>query len=179
MKQKYLLPCSCGKNIPVDVGQAGQMVTCACGAAIEVPTMLQLRKLRRVPVESTGQKPRSRWGPRQQMISIGGLLVVGSIVWVCLLWHNWPQPQSASLDVDVLAAEYDEAPAAEVWRHWRRVSQPLPEQLDETYFAARRAQWRWVGLASILGVIGIGLIAGSFWMLKPAAGKRRISAQND
>jgi len=45
MSQKYLLPCSCGKDVPIETAQAGGNVLCDCGLSLKVPTMLQIKKL--------------------------------------------------------------------------------------------------------------------------------------
>jgi hypothetical protein len=42
--------CSCGKSIPVTAGQAGGNVTCACGASVEVPSLMQLKRAAGMPV---------------------------------------------------------------------------------------------------------------------------------
>ena len=49
----YLLPCpSCQQSIPVEVVQAGEVVSCDCGAEVAVPT---LREIRQLPVPDEGQ----------------------------------------------------------------------------------------------------------------------------
>ena len=45
MSQKYLLPCSCGKDVPIETAQAGGNVPCDCGQSLKVPTLLQIKKL--------------------------------------------------------------------------------------------------------------------------------------
>jgi len=45
MKAVYLLPCSCGKKIPVDAGQAGARISCECGQQLNVPTFRSLKNL--------------------------------------------------------------------------------------------------------------------------------------
>lgn len=47
MTEKYLLPCSCGKAVPITVAQAGSKVTCECGTALDVPKMRELCSLKR------------------------------------------------------------------------------------------------------------------------------------
>ena len=42
---KYLLPCKCGQSVEIEPGQAGQMVVCACGENLLVPSMLQIKVL--------------------------------------------------------------------------------------------------------------------------------------
>ena len=43
----YLLPCtSCEQSIPVEAVQAGDVVSCDCGAEVAVPTLREIRRLR-------------------------------------------------------------------------------------------------------------------------------------
>jgi hypothetical protein len=46
MKTVYLLPCSCGRELEVDVAQAGSDVVCECGNSVVVPTIRQLKQLK-------------------------------------------------------------------------------------------------------------------------------------
>ena len=43
--KKYLLPCSCGESIFLDVAQAGQSVSCSCGIAQQAPSLLKMKSL--------------------------------------------------------------------------------------------------------------------------------------
>jgi len=45
MPQKYLLPCSCGKDVPIETSQAGGNVLCDCGLSVQVPSLLKIKKL--------------------------------------------------------------------------------------------------------------------------------------
>ena len=45
MSQKYLLSCTCGKDVPIETAQAGGNVLCDCGLSLKVPTLLQIKKL--------------------------------------------------------------------------------------------------------------------------------------
>ena len=46
---KYLLPCPCGQAVEIELGQAGQTVTCTCGKSLAVPTMMQIKELPLAP----------------------------------------------------------------------------------------------------------------------------------
>ena len=45
---KYLLPCSCGESIFLDIAQAGQVVTCSCGESQQAPTLLKMKGLQTI-----------------------------------------------------------------------------------------------------------------------------------
>lgn len=53
MSRHYLLPCSCGKSVSIEVSQAGQEVKCVCGETLSVPSLLQIKKL---PEDTARQK---------------------------------------------------------------------------------------------------------------------------
>jgi hypothetical protein len=61
----YLLPCSCGRAVPVSVSMAGESVRCECGTELEVPTLRGLRQLTPEPA-SAGRRARS-WNDRQRV----------------------------------------------------------------------------------------------------------------
>jgi len=75
MSTKYLLPCSCGKSVPVSVSQSGLTTACECGRQLEVPTRGGLLKLEQVGGGASlgSRPPRPAWGPRQGLLFIGGV----------------------------------------------------------------------------------------------------------
>src|ERR1041385_6477136 len=80
MKAVYLLPCSCGKKVPVDAGQAGAQVKCDCGQQLAVPTFRALRNLEQEKpateaAAGAAAGETSEWNPvRGVMFSFGLLL---------------------------------------------------------------------------------------------------------
>jgi hypothetical protein len=80
LPQLYLVPCTCGKTVRVRARQAGEQVTCACGAAVNVPTIRGLKQLQTVVDET--EKPtqqRSSWqGP---LFSFGLIAIfIGTLI---------------------------------------------------------------------------------------------------
>ena len=71
MEGRYLLPCSCGQEIPVEPRQAGQEIRCDCGASLEVPTMLGMAALEKAPSEPSHTPPSAPWGIRQGIVLLG------------------------------------------------------------------------------------------------------------
>ncbi|MBC7854435.1 MAG: hypothetical protein IAF94_13460 [Pirellulaceae bacterium] len=85
MKAEYLLPCSCGKKVPVDAGQAGAKVACSCGQQLTVPTFRALRDLERV-TPTTAVLEGTPWSTaRGILFSVGTLVSV--IAAVLVLYH--------------------------------------------------------------------------------------------
>lgn len=54
MAKKYLLPCECGREIPVETAQAGEETVCDCGKTLAVPRLLELKRL---PSADEGETP--------------------------------------------------------------------------------------------------------------------------
>lgn len=76
MKTAYLLPCACGRELEVDVSQAGSDIVCECGSSVGVPTIRQLKQLkvsRTQPVIAAATRP--GWTATQGTVFSLSLLV--------------------------------------------------------------------------------------------------------
>lgn len=124
---KYLLPCDCGQAVPVDVGQAGREVTCACGATIEVPP---LRKLRHLPVAAAATERRSStWNSRRG--TVAALVVLAGTLAAWAIWSRLLEPTIEPFDAAVRGQVVDEGlekltPFA-AWELWVARYRPLAE----------------------------------------------------
>jgi len=101
MPQKYLLPCSCGKDVPIETSQAGGNALCDCGRNLKVPTLLQIKKLPLV-VETQTQSPamvsttKSPTGGRVNLsvFWIGLILTIAAGVYCAYtIVFTFPKPQ--------------------------------------------------------------------------------------
>lgn len=94
MADRYLLVCkACGNGTPVARRQAGELLTCACGATLEVPTLLQLQKLEKV-AESPEQAAAARgpaWSVRHGVAVAGGVAILLGFAWIAILLLMWPK----------------------------------------------------------------------------------------
>lgn len=78
MNVVYLLPCSCGKKVRVDAGQAGAKVNCECGQQLAVPTFRGLRNLEVEPAPVSNVVPTGQpagWSTLRGILFSLGLLV--------------------------------------------------------------------------------------------------------
>ena len=72
----YLLTCECGLDVPVQVAQAGDQLTCSCGAPITVPN---LRDVKQLPLaDDPLDKPKDQWN------AIGGSIFAIAIVFIAV-----------------------------------------------------------------------------------------------
>jgi hypothetical protein len=170
LRAKYLLPCSCGRETPVETTQAGEQIVCECGASLEVPTLARLTKLKRHENEPVVyQASSSTWGVRHGWIMVGSIvLALGLLGEIYLL--TWGTPPK--LEVQRLST-------FNTWRLWMHLKQgvqfrhPIDVHRDE--LLAVRTQ-RMVG-SGLAAAAGIGVILGA-WLLVPAGtkkGGRRVS----
>src|SRR5450432_3398339 len=79
---QHLLTCVCGRQLPVELGQAGEQLRCECGTNISVPTLRQLRQLPVAAEVAPAQVAKRAWGARQGAIAASlifvGLLLMGA-----------------------------------------------------------------------------------------------------
>lgn len=177
MRVKYLLPCQCGKQIPVDTRQAGQDVRCDCGTMLEVPTMRGVTALRRVDVEEevdelSQTEMSDGWGVSQGVAVMGGvifLLGVGLFVLHCL---------AAPGPVEFMTENLDSLTPADTFGLWLRLREGLPRDhmIEEHYlpFVAANKRWQYAGLG--IAVIGALTLGGALLVLRRQRTESRSSA---
>ncbi len=80
MKTAYLLPCSCGRKLEINAGQAGSQIDCRCGQSLTVPSVRGLRQLE-LAADLPGEPKVPAWNPaRGAIFSLGLLLAVGAFL---------------------------------------------------------------------------------------------------
>ena len=88
MSAKFLLPCSCGAKIAIDVGKAGRMVRCRCGRKTEVPTMREIKKLQ--PLQERTIDSAGEWNLRRAIAFAGALATLVALLSAGSLWLSSP-----------------------------------------------------------------------------------------
>jgi hypothetical protein len=168
---QHLLTCSCGRQIPVELSQAGEQLRCQCGATVSVPTFRQLRELPFAAIEPARETPRSTWGARQGAIAasviIAGLLLLGAGA------NRYSEPLLPQFNPEarnqVVSGQIDKLGPAEAWKIWtenyrhlgstgfvvmeHQLTQVIQERIDQD----RRIQMALVALAAICGVVALVL----------------------
>jgi hypothetical protein len=77
----YWLRCECGQELPVGEGAAGGVLTCACGRAVQVPSLRELRNQFRVEAETKAVRSL----PQPGLLVVGALVFVGLFLVGCVL----------------------------------------------------------------------------------------------
>src|SRR5262245_54314983 len=95
----YLLTCSCGNTMSVDVGQAGGQIVCSCGTKLDVPT---LRNLRHLPPAATIQAAEAAtWSPRKGFITF--FLIGAAVLAAASLWNRLTEPKLPEFQPQVMS----------------------------------------------------------------------------
>jgi hypothetical protein len=176
----YLLPCpACSTKLSVVAGQAGQLVRCACGADVEVPTIRGMRELEQVSDEPTTS---SRWTTRHSVAFFGLLIFAGAFAFSLYLHLRAPVFDPSTYESEVRAASPEQS-----WEHWManlRYGPRMRVRQAEHDAIARRAvkdqyveRWEWVGY----GAAALGLVialAGWFGMRPGKVQSPRSKAQS-
>jgi len=89
---QYLLPCSCGESIPLDVTQAGQTVTCRCGKTQQAPSLLKIKKLQPVDRDLlSASRTVSTFNAQLFFLCLGCIVSIPSAIFLHLALF-WTQP---------------------------------------------------------------------------------------
>ncbi len=114
MSNARLLPCSCGRKVPVRPSQAGQTVRCSCGAELQVPAWREIAALEPASAKAApaGAGPWG-WPERLLLLGVAGLAVAVAIC-AYLLVTRPIQPSVA--DLRRRFEEYSPAAARRAWR---------------------------------------------------------------
>jgi len=167
---KYLLDCACGRQHIVETGQAGESLTCDCGAKVAVPTLRQLRQL----PEVRGEQPAAAgpaWGFRQGAITVSLLLAA-----VCLAvagLSRYSERPVPTIDPAKYTATVDQLvknmTPLQGWERWTDTYQPLTTTGFGVYQHPatnamqlaldwhRWIQWTALALAAVFGVAALVL----------------------
>ena len=162
MSSKYLLPCSCGRKIAIQVVQSGQTVECECGRRLDVPTMLQIRSLEPVEEEASPRAHRS-WGARQGLVLLGGLIVVAAGCVAAQLYFTRPRPLVAPSQEQVHKAYTGSLSLRQTFEEWEMLrtgpDRFRAERIDQGYGSVCANYRRWMTVAVVIGLLGVACAA--------------------
>lgn len=79
MASEYYLPCPrCGVESKVGARSAGERLRCSCGAALDVPTLRDLRQLR--PADDPATAAAAGWDRRKSLMFLGAVVTLFALV---------------------------------------------------------------------------------------------------
>ena len=171
-RDRYLLPCSCGRNVIVQTRQAGETVRCECGRDCAVPRLVEIRRLR--PVEVPAAVVRRSWGGSQRFL-VGGvaLMFVAGMVAGVLYWQY---PSNRGIDRFV-HGDRQQILALKPWtaiEYYRHSLAPGIETAADTGFQSYRER---LGIGLVLPLIGlaVGAVLAGVGVVGLARGRRAAS----
>lgn len=161
----YLLTCECGLDMPVQVVQAGDQLTCSCGAHITVPNLRDVKQLPRT--DDQLDKPKGEWNATGG--SIFSLAIVLIAVGLTVAAYNYSLGNKLTQTTDTTAAtnEYgniviDQMPPLESIEIFALISgRGLGEQQTVDFLVEQRKQqvfFSWGKGGLILSAIGLLLV---------------------
>jgi hypothetical protein len=183
---RYLLSCQCGNQLSVEVGQAGERVTCRCGKALDVPP---LRKLRHLPPEEAAAVARGgpSWNVRYGIIAAFLILATTLAVWA--LWSRLTEPHVAPFDPRIREQRVEEdlehMTPGQGWQVWIERYRPLAErgfsELQHPHAAAIEqfvAEQRFLQ-RMLLAAAGVFVVFAAIAALWPRAETSQTRRQGD
>jgi hypothetical protein len=183
---KYLLPCACGRKLPVEVAQAGEIVRCACGQSVTVPSLRRLRELEPAnpqaaptgAVAAESSRESFRIALLKVAFAASFVLLVGCTAAAVALWAVRMSVQNVqSMDSNLAAgeAQIDQMPVDETFNLWRMLTTDglvasNPEEFALSYYKAQVLA-RYLTMAAIAAVVCLVLCC-VFGALATRRGKR-------
>jgi hypothetical protein len=157
---RYLVPCACGRKAPVESRQAGQTVVCACGAALEVPTLLRLTAMEREESAVAAPPPGASWGLGQAVALVGLAILLAALAGAVYLCFQ--RPLLPVVDPQRVHDAVQKMPPAVVYQNWKLLRDqgldPKDTVLVDMYREAvlrYRLWWLAVLLAAVAGIAAI------------------------
>ncbi len=149
-------------------------MTCACGAGIDVPTLLELKRLERVKVDEPA-RPARRWGVRQRVMSVGGLIAVAGLLTALGLLFTLPPGEITDQDRVALRERVERMTLAETLNEWAALYRLPPEQpppYQQVRFARRQERIAYVWLAAGVSLLGMAVFASGFLVSNVSDGRK-------
>ena len=181
MAQQYLLPCKCGKVIPVTVAQAGRTLDCSCGQELRVPTLAGIRQLDPAELEATNKtRPPAAWNALR-----GGLFVAGVIAatiglalggyassWLRVISVADAKEYTEHMESHILE-NVDKMTPLELYDNWKKVqAMSGPGVLEASPLAQVQKfydYWLWMAIVGFtIAGLGILMAASSLINVRPA-----------
>jgi hypothetical protein len=176
MNTMYLLPCSCGHKIPIQPRQAGEIVVCACGASLEVPTLLRLKALEKIEAPPDLKTTKSAWGAGHRLIFLGVIIILAAVGIGIWLFQIRPNDPFANFTPEQIVTSVENVAPVYTWRLWHAWEQGgLQRQKTSLQIAitGQKTQYRiYWWLLGILAGAGIAAIASGIVVISRSRATR-------
>lgn len=180
MKTTYLLPCCCGRTIPVEPPQAGEAIQCTCGKTVQVPTLLEMTALERSEPEVPASPPSAGWGWPQRLVLFGVVMAAASCVAALVVVEKRPMAPTENITPEFVRGQIQRLSPAATISFFRRTvetgleSKKLPP--EQAYDEAMERYWSWLVILAVMGGVGTATIVLGVWKALHAASQVRRHA---
>ncbi len=162
LRTTYLLPCSCGRDIPIESRQAGETVHCDCGRSCAVPTMREVQCLRTAPAPASTAMPattKRAWGNPQRFLMAGTVLCLLAATASVILYRQFPSLFAGLRSPQAERKFVESLPTAATIQYFRQVILPGIEVREPAGVESKRSRV-YLGMAgtAVLGAIGLILL---------------------
>jgi hypothetical protein len=160
----YLLPCTCSRKIPVQPHQAGDIVTCACGASLEVPKLSKLKTLEQDDIPAKTKAAQSAWNAGHRLIFIGLVVIIASIVIGILLFRAQSPGPLTPEQTRNLIKNLPPSVTWYIWLDYEKNGLNRRKSVAEVYYEEKQSKHQiyWVLLAIVAtsgaALIGTGIV---------------------
>jgi hypothetical protein len=179
---KYLLPCSCGKSVAVEVSLAGQTVRCACGNVLEVPAMRLIRQLPMADAATSNRPPRDlSWSlPQGLLFAVGLALMVGGLATAAYFQLGRARLDTDEKPWDNIAQAHrtiDQMNIDQTWELWKIVrTERIGPYVPPAFVMYRYVSAYWlknVISGMVVAVVGLVVMLSAFFARSKAKSRRR------
>jgi hypothetical protein len=160
----YLLPCTCSRKIPVQLRQAGEIITCACGATLEVPTLLGIKSLEQAAdISEKPKRSKTTWGTGHSITFLGVVIIIASVAIGIWLFLARPTDPYANFTPEQMEKVAQTSTPIQSWLLWKMLETRGLDRRKrgaEIYFSEQQTQYRiyWV-ILTIVSASGLVLTA--------------------
>ena len=170
MSTQYLLPCRCGHQFVVEPPQAGETLSCSCGAMLQVPTMLEMTALEPAPSMVPTASTADGWGVRQGVLFLGIVFLLAALG-IGVAVHHWmrPIPPADLINPEHIREVAKRLRPVQTWETWEAMKQGIG-RTDAVYAAALVVYHGLLVIPGVLTVLGIGAIV---WFVASGRSRRR------
>jgi hypothetical protein len=176
---KYRLPCErCGEKSVIDASLAGRQLVCGCGAALEVPSLREIRALEVASDVPDKPRPPSWNRSRGVVFAVGLVIAVLGLFTACAAGYGWftakvpPPPSPVLIEAELAAVDALSAPRA--WDAWVDMRTNGLGTYMEPIQSLVEASLRRVFTVFVGGLVFLaaGIAAVAFSMLLPRKSRR-------
>jgi hypothetical protein len=163
VSRRYLLPCRCGQQSVVEPQRAGETIVCSCGAAMQIPTMLEMAALEEAPEPAAAPVAATAWGLRPALLFLGSVLLVAAVGWGMYLYGFLrPTPPIDAIDPEQIRQSAKLLTPKETWNIWEGMKQGLDRRVDKGYADALARYQGLLAVDAVLALVGAAsLVAGA------------------